>query len=344
MNQASKGEQEAISTLWLVSGPVLLIAGVIGHSIAIVILRSKRFSRQSLSLALLVLSATDLAVLLIGVNRYILLVIGIGDIRDKFDAICRIHTFLEYWLCQLSAWILVVMTGMRLTSILNPIKSNVIFTQCKVKLILLAVFVITLITNLHHLFLQNIEMFPNNGSNANSTFHPGCTIKDPYIEDILYKIDWIFSCIIPFCVILVGNVTIGIRLWYIKYVGDKALQKHMKGDYQNFLSITIMLMTVSLAFILLTGPLLIYQTEYVKFSRLDWPNFTFHSLQTIYYLNYVIDFYLYCIAGSNFRMALMQLLFKRKSKPCKKSMGHELTALTSTPPNAHKLSNTDDIY
>lgn len=344
MKQISKEEQEAINTLWLVSGPVLLIAGVVGHSIAIVILRSKRFSRQSLSLALLVLSATDLAVLLIGVNRYILLAIDVGDIRDKFDKICRIHTFLEYWLCQLSAWILVVMTGMRLTSILNPIKSNVIFTQCKVKLILLGVFAITLLANLHHLFLQNVEMFADNATNANYTLHPKCTIKNPNIENILYNIDWIFSCIIPFCAILVGNVTIGIRLWYVKYVGDKALQKHMKGDYQNFLSITIMLMTVSLAFILLTGPLLIYQIEYAKFSHIEWPEFIFHSLQTIYYLNYVIDFYLYCIAGSNFRVALMQLLFRRKSKPCKRSMGHELTALTSTPPNIHKLSNPDDIY
>ena len=66
---------------------------------------------------------------------------------------------------------------------------------------------------------------------------------------------------------------------------------------------TTMLLTVSFAFILLTGPIAIIQL----FFGQEYPYWVFNITLTLQYMNHGINGILYCIAGSRFRNELNKI-------------------------------------
>ena len=67
----------------------------------------------------------------------------------------------------------------------------------------------------------------------------------------------------------------------------------------------VMLVTVSTAFIILTGPLAIANAVWANY---DMPSWVFNILVTFLYMNHLINAVLYCVSGSRFRNELLKLL------------------------------------
>ena len=73
-----------------------------------------------------------------------------------------------------------------------------------------------------------------------------------------------------------------------------------------------MLLTVSFAFIVLSGPIGV-----LNFFQINGPRFVFWIALTLEYINHAINSILYCISGSRFRNELRNVVFwwKRSTEP-----------------------------
>ena len=152
---------------------------------------------------------------------------------------------------------------------------------------------------------------------------------DWFFVHVWYWIDFSLLAFVPFIVVLTGNcvmVTCVVRAVRFRYrqeshsVNSPACRSSggaTAGDKGKALtSSTVMLMTLSIAFLLTTSPNVIY---FLKID--DWvteSNDDAHSVarlhlgfvltNLLYYTNNATNFFLYCLAGSRFRRALCQML------------------------------------
>ena len=134
-------------------------------------------------------------------------------------------------------------------------------------------------------------------------------------DDIYWQIDSILCSFAPFTIMAIANCMIIFKFMMAKWQNhgggtesvSQALSKSaVKG--------TVMLVTVSTVFIILTGPGAIGWGVYGD----DIPDMVYGPTILLQYLNHIINAVLYCITGSKFRHELMMGLGcytrKRRSK------------------------------
>ena len=96
-------------------------------------------------------------------------------------------------------------------------------------------------------------------------------------------------------------------------------------------SITVMLITVSLAFVLLTSPLFLFRT-YFNFVSKDTAyiqavyHLGHHICHKLWYTNNAINFYLYCLTGRKFRQDLNMLWMRARGKQVTFGSSRETTS------------------
>ena len=131
--------------------------------------------------------------------------------------------------------------------------------------------------------------------------------------------DTVFYALVPIVVMLIANATIMSKLMYIKYKGiSHTNQSVSKSSTRG----SVMVVTVSLAFIILTSPRAMDSGLEFKFSVNPFGRLFIITMQ---YLNHTINGILYCIFGEKFRNELLKL------KPCcrKETVQNSSTSMSS---------------
>ena len=160
-----------------------------------------------------------------------------------------------------------------------------------------------------------------------------------FFAHVWYWIDFSLLAAVPFVVVLTGNcvmitcVVQAVRFRYrqeplsvssgaARSAGGSGGSATAAEKGKAITSSTVMLMTLSIAFLLTTSPNVIYflkVDDWIAASE-DDPHFEaklrlgFAVTNLLYYVNNAANFFLYCVAGSRFRRAMYQMFSCRRAQ------------------------------
>ena len=290
-------------SMWKFTPPFLIVLGLMGNSLSFIVLRFTRMRNSPVSVYLAALAVTDNFTLLVGLLRHwVITAIGI-DMRTVTDTGCKIHVFLTYCSPQLSAWILVAVSVERALSFRHPFKHKEICSKKTSFLIISTIIAGIGCLNIHLLLYYKIVVHV-----SNDTIYQVCSFVDVTYEMYTYTfmpgVDFAFGSAIPSVVLLICNL-------YIIHKIRRRLRmlEVYVTEYIQLKSVIAMLITVSLAFLLLSAPLNIFLIGNWKkhWDRLPKDeeearvDTVYAVVSILFYLNHVINFLLYCVSGSRFR-------------------------------------------
>ncbi|XP_074653587.1 cysteinyl leukotriene receptor 1-like [Tubulanus polymorphus] len=225
------------------------------------------------------------------------------DIRSFGDLFCPIHTSLTYASRMISAWMLVLVSIERCIAVVMPLKAKLI---CKTKvMILTAVIASSVIIGGHGHFLVGIE-------NINGT---RCSLDESSAYHKFFYTIWIYidlslSVVLPFTICCSCNCLI------VRAIRKSQLRRKMmvkKGNGQagkeKIDSLTAMLLITNVTFVVTTLPYTAYNNNVKR--RQDFNELYDSTMILVSYVNYAINFWLYCFSGPRFRKQLRSKVCRR---------------------------------
>ena len=124
------------------------------------------------------------------------------------------------------------------------------------------------------------------------------------ILDIYWQIDAIFYSFAPFTIMIIANCMIIFKFMMAKCQNRRGgTESVSQALSKSAVKGTVMLVTVSTAFIILTGPASLAVAIYGD----NFPAMVYGVTVLLQYLNHSINAVLYCIAGSRFRHELLKV-------------------------------------
>ena len=178
-----------------------------------------------------------------------------------------------------------------------PLKTRSICTVAMARKVTFVVVLILLAINMQHCFIWEAAV------NANGfKYCKLVNVPDGYIT-IYIQIDYTLYCYAPFTIMILANGAI-----IYKFVGASCASGQGGTESTNQALIksankgTAMLITVSITFLVLTGPLAVLDRSVdVQINPI------LYAIIVIFrYINHSINAVLYCISGSRFRNELMK--------------------------------------
>ncbi len=290
--------------IWIYGFPVLLIVGTAGNLSAVVMLRPG-LRKLTTSLYLLVLAVVDTLLLYTGLLRSWILHLSGVDVRDVSTAGCRVYLFVVYVSTHLEAWILVCVAIERMVAVFFPHRAKQIFTRNFAAGQMAIMGTVLAIVNCHFCWMYELV-------------DGDCTMIDhdhyKRYSGIFNWVDLSLASLLPFLIMLVANTAIGVKL--ISADRKRKARLH-RGTDTKLTSMTAILFSISLVFLLTTAPVAVFINVYHKWytgTTDSYARMTLASaiLDLLLYTNYSINFLLYCVSAPRFRRELVGM-FPRKA-------------------------------
>ena len=320
-------EYKAGIMIWKVVPPILIVVGTIGNILCILVLTRRSIKVSTTALYLTFLAFSDLCVLYTGLLRQWLIFLFDYDVRHVSNAGCKLHIWLLYSSLDFSAWILIAVTLERVISAWCPYSAK---TKCSRKyatVLVVAILIFLLGLNSHLLYgMVHKEQFD---ASTNTTVIGKCVeINNNYGDFFNLAWPWIdlcVFCLIPFSVIVIGN---GFILFKVIKSQRKTKARvvpsintgETRTSHRNtskHSSMTAMLFTLNMVFLITTSPVSIYNIGYPHWVT-DGTHQTYASLDLwwaivnmLMYTNNSLNFLLYCLSGTRFRQEVKRLFYSR---------------------------------
>ncbi|CAH1776164.1 unnamed protein product [Owenia fusiformis] len=311
--------------------PVIILIGLVGNSLSLKVFTSSRMRKQSSSFYLSSLSASDLMILLFYVfpswlkeaipfilsNRH-----TSTDILG-YEGVCHTFVYLAYVFRFISVWLITIFTIERYIGICHPLRRREICTRACAKRGIVSLVLASLTLFLVKPFISGIfETVPGSGVRK-CTSNP--RFKYPsFVFDSSFAV---LTTLVPFIVIVCLNTVI------VKKVLQHKRQQKIDGiKKENTIKIefTFILLAISTCFITLNLPYFV--TWCRKFELSEFISKETFSLitkldtykriqgmvlitQTIFYMNYCANFFLYSLTGRYFRRELRNLFLSLRRSP-----------------------------
>lgn len=313
--------------IWQVVPPILILLGTVGNCLSIYVLTRKSIRVSTTALYLTVLAFSDLAVLYSGLLRQWLIYLFDTDVRHVSQTGCKINIWLVYCSLDFSAWILIVVTLERVISAWLPHSARNVCTKKSAVAFLLTIGVFVLALNSHLLYGMVFKNVYDELGNVISVSK--CEEIDTAYYEFFNKVwpwvDLCAFCVIPFSVIVIGNSLILVKVikshkkTKSRIVPTVAVNTHrvQSSSHGKHSSMTTMLFTLNIVFLVSTSPISIYNIGYTywmtgasdeKIAELDlW----WAIVNMLMYTNNSLNFLLYCLSGTKFRQEVINLFCKR---------------------------------
>lgn len=280
--------------------PCLLVVGTVGNTLSLVVMTRPSQRGKVTSLILSVLAVVDTMCLYTGLLRQWIRVITGIDVRTLSVASCKLHVFMVFWSSDLAGWLIALIAVDRFISVIFPHSAKQLMTQRRGVVMVVGVIVFLGLINSQLLGIRQLNAIGTSCGHINTY----------YALHIWPWIDFCLFCIIPFFIILVCNVAIVVRLVYMK----------ARSASERMTSMTLTLMTVSLAFLVCTLPTALYLPLTNLFLNDDPYHLAVFDLwyavaDVMMYTNNAINFFLYCIIGTSFRQQLLSPFCKNRVTP-----------------------------
>jgi hypothetical protein len=277
--------------------PVIIIFGTFFNALTVLVLLRRKFGKASTRILLISLAMADTALLLTRIRSVLFYGFNL-DLRTITEASCPVHIFCTYLFRHFANWSVMLLTVERFISVSFPLKARIV---CRMKwtcLAILAVFSFIFLLNLHNLFI--FRKADSGICHAHGHMY--------FYSVIWVWVDWFVYSGFPFLVICLSNCAIIYKVCQSQTKRRK-LQNPERGEEQTaqFMSMTYMLTTVSIIFILLTLPdsmfLILYNHVIGISSWKEYVTYSFIGTVTMLlaFVNNGINFLLYCVSGTQFR-------------------------------------------
>ena len=287
---------------------VIIPVGCVCNILALATFLTKRMRKQSSCWYLAMLALADTIVLVTELIRQWLPNPRINvNVYNESQIACILVTYLSLVSRTLSSWTIVVFTIERTVCVMKPLKGirKIANTSLAKKIIALEVSC-SLLSATYIFFLSTVRSV---GGKMECT-----SIEAKHDLNNSMSLIWIlFSTFLPVTLVCILNAITIRKLSKLKEKrGDLFSQRNY--DYAvNKNKVTLMLLTVSTCFILLSTPYLIL---WIWVNRLRATNAAeYHTIQAalgivrvFYVLNFAINLALYSITGSKFRKQLLVVI------------------------------------
>jgi uncharacterized membrane protein YgcG len=320
-----------------VGTPLILLVGVPGNVLAIVVIKSKRFTGKSYIHYLTSLAVFDLLVLVLKYVRRVdslLEALGLAGIFARYDATaCKLHNFGEHLCYLMSSWLVLCMTLERFVAVVLPFHRDKL---CKPRSAVITIILVFMLLAYSQVF--RLVIIENNGYS--------CTAPERYLKlyvtmhIYMYQLALLFM--VPASLVLVFNVTIlykirKLRQHYMRrgIMHSSSQQHHHHSSssssgggggggggpqYNVNTRTTCMLLAVSFTYVVTMFPLALLSMILHVASRLNpsLARFMIFRLNDVRYvcelvseMNYVVNFYIYVLSSAKFRYQLKYIMARR---------------------------------
>ena len=286
--------------------PVLILLGVFGNIMTIVIIRRLKSNRSAMDRYFLSLAMTDLSVVITGPFPVWLRSATGFRLLSSHDAICKLFVFVNNMATDSSGWILATMATHRALMVTWPHRVNAICTPRRSWCAVIAIVVFSSLVLSHMLY--GVEIIQAVGI---------CGVKGKYrvfVNQIWNKVEFFLDFLLPIVCIMLSNIVLVYKLRVsVREASDQLATSETQtvSRAKTVNSVTLQAVGVSCAFIVLASPISIYNvvslTSHGKYMTIA-DLYTFAVLETVesifhtfFYMNYSVNFYIYCLTGSKFR-------------------------------------------
>ncbi|XP_074654747.1 neuromedin-U receptor 2-like [Tubulanus polymorphus] len=277
--------------------PFVLLFGIVGNTLIIVTFSSKRLRYKSYAWLFICLSVSDSGFLATGlVRRWTIFYYHLRyDFRDENSIVCVAHTFLTHYFVHASPWMLVLITIERCVSVVAPMRAKIICSRKRMVYASLVVMFLVFAINSHMFYGKRIQ---------SGYCHEREGVYAVFWFRYWLNIDLVIASAAPFAVLLISNAVI---IYFLKRAESRrktqtsAVTNTSKKPVTN--SITLMLVATNFIFLVTSFPFnvcLQLDDEYV-------PILVHAIFAMLLYVNYAINFWLYCFTGRKFREELIVL-------------------------------------
>ena len=307
-------DRETMALVHIVTSPPLLVVGTFGNVMTIAI-HKRSILTSPLSVFFIVLAVSDLGLLYSNcLTRWIFFAFNF-NVFVQNSVLCKISFFILYVSGCLSAWTLVAMTAQRAVCVLWPHRANVLCRVGKSKVIVVSMILFISGIHTHLLYGYDVE--------TSGSLILCVPVKDymPFFFEIWSIVDMLIVSLLPWLCLAVCN---SLLVWKLKVSIREAevnlgpcQADRMNNRKKKVSSMTVTLVTVSVAFLTLTFPMSFIQI----LNFIFWTSGSIDVLNSskviyyawgisfpLWYLNSCINFYVYCLTGSKFRKEAKQML------------------------------------
>ena len=334
---------EHLLILWL--QPIIVLVGTVGNTMSFAVLVRSRMRSTSVYFFLIVLTVADTSVLYASAFKTWIRMLTGFELMNVSNGSCKTVSFLILVSQHLAAWIVVLVTVDRFIAVWFPLRASTVCTVRRAALNTALLAVVTVVYNGHAFWTYELRSkLPVKCVVAKGPWMPFMFAVFPYLRLVTY-------CLVPFVTIFLLNIAIIVRLrWTSPTLRGHVMRSSVSaarastslwtagplndassvdlslnavgvgcvgGGMSCFQSpqqsrVTYMLLSVSIAWVILTAPTAVYALVF-RWNDRDPHVFAIHSLVKcvcflLMYLNHSLNFFLYCVTGKKFRRELADML------------------------------------
>jgi len=229
---------------------------------------------------------------------------------------CKLHIFFTYYFINLSPTLLVAVSVQRYLAIAKHHYSKKHCTVRNAYITIAIICAISVFIQLHWSFFYELQRVPiPTGNNRTIHFRHVCNVTRNYPHYLWFRshmigyLQWFFFTLCPFITMLILNCLILKVIASARRIQQRMNQKNQRKRAKQR-NMTIMLLSVSCVFILLTAP----ASTFMAFGHLS-RNLHGQNSQTlwtifslIYYANTAANFILYFLTANVFRQELRVMI------------------------------------
>ena len=298
--------------------PLIVIIGITGNAASFAIFRSRQLRRFNSTLYLTALSVSDTLVLL----TYVLL----GWLNDGLahwpgnhsvgvihtEGVCQLFLFVSYLFRFTSVYLILALTIERYIVVWMPLKRNIICTRGFAFKLIGGALLAGCVASLYRPIFNGMYVPADVFSISDVTDERKLCIGNVEYDDIIFIFETIYGFLImgiPFVLMLIFNALIVYKLLNPQ---SSNLQPQLKTRETKIRwEFTIILLSISTCFIATNLPyfvvwLLVFRTAQQANDSHNIEHLMAQKriTQTIFYTNYCINFFIYCLTGRNYRSVI----------------------------------------
>ena len=301
------GVLKFVQVLNIICIPASLLVGLVGNVLSMCVMNSNSFSKLSARVFLIALAFSDTAVILTQPLQKMFIIKFFGrDIRAISSFGCKLSIWFFRTGKMMSSWFVVCICVERFVAVVFPFKVKILFTKRRSYVIIAIIFLALGIINFLWSFSSNVLKNGICVSEAIDKTDP----REVLHYRIMLSLGFSLLVVVPVSILLILTPVIIITLRK-QVLNRKNITKQGKNDKQ-LLKATTMLMSVIVAF----G--VFHVISLFKSKLIHEENTTLYQIglgiaQTLDQLNYTVNFFLYVLTSSQFRVAVVALFRSDKS-------------------------------
>ena len=292
--------------------PFLLIgAGVISNLIILLVFMRRQFEKASYTLFLSILASSDI-LSIITLLPYNLKINGVAIIFIS-NYTCKIFDFLSYALPANSSWLLALISIERLVSIkftsIRILKVNV-FAKLSICVMIFAWNLAIYTIRLLHISTSSTddELFSTlNTSTVNGSELITCGFSNLYLLNTMVWVDMVNSTLMPFAIMIVCSILIIREIFISRFKAKNGNSKMSKKDlrkHKKDIQFSATILSLNVVFFLFNLPVCIINF----FFQLDNNDPIYLTVVLIFYSQYTINFLIYLLLNTDFKMEFFRLI------------------------------------